>query len=216
VIPEYRSKALLAPLGLAFPRGGFAASADEAVSAAQAAGYPVAMKAQAAALSHKSDAGGVILNLPDDAAVRAAWERIHANVAAYDTGIALDGVLIETMGARGLEMIVGAKNDPDWGPVVLAGFGGVTAEILKDVALITPDLGEEQIIAALMGLKNAPLLAGWRGAPALDVQALAGLIRQVAAVMVANPRLLELDLNPVILGPKGHGLLALDALMLVG
>ncbi|WP_343610664.1 acetate--CoA ligase family protein [Novosphingobium sp.] len=216
VIPEYRSKALLAPLGLAFPRGGFAASAEEAVSAAQAAGYPVAMKAQAAALSHKSDAGGVILNLPDDAAVRAAWERIHANVAAYDAGIALDGVLIETMGARGLEMIVGAKNDPDWGPVVLAGFGGVTAEILKDVALITPDLGEEQIVAALMGLKNAPLLAGWRGAPALDVQALAGLIRQVAAVMVANPRLLELDLNPVILGPKGHGLLALDALMLVG
>jgi acetate---CoA ligase (ADP-forming) len=216
VIPEYRAKALLAPLGLAFPRGGFAASEDEAVAAAQAAGYPVAMKAQAAALSHKSDAGGVILNLADEAAVRAAWDRIHANVAAYDAGIALDGVLIETMGARGLEMIVGAKNDPDWGPVVLAGFGGVTAEILKDVALITPDLGEEQIVAALMGLKNAPLLAGWRGAPALDVAALAGLIRQVAAVLVANPRLLELDLNPVILRPRGEGLLALDALMLIG
>jgi acyl-CoA synthetase (NDP forming) len=216
VIPEYRSKALLAPLGLAFPRGGFAASAEDAVAAADAAGYPVAMKAQAAALSHKSDAGGVILSLPDATAVRAAWERIHANVAAYDAGITLDGVLIETMGARGLEMIVGAKNDPDWGPVVLAGFGGVTAEILKDVTLITPDMGETQIIVALMGLKNAPLLAGWRGSPALDVQALAGLIRQVAAVLVANPRLLELDLNPVILGPKGNGLLALDALMLVG
>jgi acyl-CoA synthetase (NDP forming) len=216
VIPEYRSKALLAPLGLAFPRGGFAASAEDAVKAAQAAGYPVAMKAQAAALSHKSDAGGVILNLPDDAAVRTAWDRIHANVAAYDAAVALDGVLIEAMGARGLEMIVGARNDPDWGPVVLAGFGGVTAEILKDVALITPDLGEAQIIEALMGLKNAPLLAGWRGAPALDVQALAGLIRQVAAVLVANPRLLELDLNPVILRPQGEGLLALDALMLIG
>lgn len=216
VIPEYRSKALLAPLGLAFPRGGFAASADEAVAAAQAAGYPVAMKAQAAALSHKSDAGGVILSLPDDEAVRAAWERIHANVAAYDATIHLDGVLIETMGARGLEMIVGAKNDPDWGPVVLAGFGGVTAEILKDVALITPDLDETQIVAKLMALKNAPLLAGWRGAPALDVSALAGLVRQVAAVLVANPRLLELDLNPVILRPRGEGLLALDALMLVG
>lgn len=216
VIPEYRSKALLAPLGLAFPRGGFAASAQEAVNAAAAAGYPVAMKAQAAALSHKSDAGGVILNLADEGAVRAAWDKIHANVAAYDASIALDGVLIETMGARGLEMIVGAKNDPDWGPVVLAGFGGVTAEILKDVALITPDLGEEQIIVALMGLKNAPLLSGWRGAPALDVKALAGLIRQVAAVLVANPRLLELDLNPVILRPEGEGLLALDALMLIG
>jgi hypothetical protein len=174
------------------------------------------MKAQAAALSHKSDAGGVILNLADEAAVRAAWTQIHANVAAYDDTITLDGVLIETMGARALEMIVGAKNDPDWGPVVLAGFGGVTAEILKDVALITPDLDETQIIATLMGLKNAPLLAGWRGAPALDVPALAALIRKVAALLVAHPRLLELDLNPVILRPKGDGLLALDALMLVG
>jgi hypothetical protein len=114
------------------------------------------MKAQAAALSHKSDAGGVILNLADEAAVRAAWTQIHANVAAYDDTITLDGVLIETMGARALEMIVGAKNDPDWGPVVLAGFGGVTAEILKDVALITPDLDETQIIATLMGLKTRP------------------------------------------------------------
>ena len=216
VIPEYRAKALLAPLGLAFPRGGFAASADDAVNAAQAAGYPVAMKAQSPQLSHKSDAGGVILNLSDADAVRAAWTRIHANVAAYDAAITLDGVLIETMGARGVEMIVGGRNDPDWGPVVLAGFGGVTAEILKDVALLTPDLGEAQIAAALMGLKNAPLLAGWRGSPALDVAALAALIRQVAAVLVANPRLLELDLNPVILRPEGEGLLALDALMLVG
>lgn len=215
VIPEYRAKALLAPLGLPFPRGGFAASEDAAVAAASASGYPVAMKAQATALSHKSEAGGVILNLPDEAAVRAAWTRIHANVAAYDAGITLDGVLIETMGARGLEMIVGAKNDPDWGPVVLAGFGGVTAEILKDVALITPDLDETQITAALMGLKNAPLLAGWRGAPALDVPALVALIRKVAALLVAHPRLLELDLNPVILRPEGDGLLALDALMLV-
>ena len=213
VIPEYRAKALLAPLDLPFPRGGFAASADDAVAAADRAGYPVAMKAQASALSHKSDAGGVILNLPDAGAVRAAWPHIHANVAAYDPTITLDGVLIETMGARGLEMIVGARNDPDWGPVVLAGFGGVTAEILKDVTLLTPDLDEAQIIAALMGLKNAPLLAGWRGAPALDVAALAALIRRLAAVLVANPRLRELDLNPVILQPEG--LLALDALMLI-
>jgi acyl-CoA synthetase (NDP forming) len=109
------------------------------------------MKAQAAALGHKSDAGGVMLNLADAEAVRAAFPKMVANVAAYDASIKLDGVLIEKMGKRGLEMIVGAKNDPEWGPVVLAGFGGVTAEILADVALITPDLSEDAIVEKLYG-----------------------------------------------------------------
>ncbi|NBC36056.1 CoA-binding protein [Novosphingobium sp. FSY-8] len=215
VIPEYRCKQLLGPLGISFPAGQFAADADAAVAAANAVGYPVAMKAQAAALGHKSDAGGVLLNLGDDAAVRAAFTQMYANVAAYDAAITLDGVLIEKMGKRGAEMIVGAKNDPEWGPVVLAGFGGVTAEILADVALITPDLSEEAIIAKLMGLKQAALLKGYRGSPALDVPALAKLIRGISAVLLAEPSIAEMDLNPVILHPMGEGVVALDALMLV-
>jgi len=215
VIPEYTCKALLGPLGLAFPAGRFAADADGAVAAASALGYPVAMKAQAAALGHKSDAGGVLLNLADDDSVRAAFAKLYANVSAYDAAIALDGVLVEKMGARGTEMIVGARNDPEWGPVVLAGFGGVTAEILADVALITPDLSEEAIITKLMGLKQGALLAGYRGSPALDVAALARLIRQIGAVLLAEPAIAEMDLNPVILHPQGQGVVALDALMLI-
>ncbi|MFY7836426.1 MAG: acetate--CoA ligase family protein [Novosphingobium sp.] len=215
VIPEYRSKDLLGPIGVSFPKGGFAASADAAVAAADAVGYPVAMKAQAAALGHKSDAGGVILNLADAAAVREAWERIHANVAAYSASITLDGVLIEAMGKRGMEMIVGAKNDPEWGPVVLAGFGGVTAEILQDVRLLTADLTQDAVEAELMKLKSAALLSGYRGSPALDVPALAMLIVKVGQVLRAEPSIREIDLNPVILHPKGEGVVALDALMLV-
>ncbi|GHD03892.1 acetate--CoA ligase family protein [Novosphingobium pokkalii] len=215
VIPEYKAKQLLAPAGVAFPKGQFAASPDEAVAAAQAVGYPVAMKAQAAALGHKSDAGGVMLNLADDASVREAWTRMFANVAAYDASIALDGVLIEAMGKRGMEMIVGAKNDPEWGPVVLAGFGGVTAEILQDVRLLTADLTQEAVEAELMQLKSAALLAGYRGSPALDVPALAALIVKVGQVLRAEPSIREIDLNPVILHPKGEGVVALDALMLV-
>lgn len=216
VVPEYRAKALLAPLGIAFPEGRFATSADEAAAAAAAIGYPVAMKAQAAALGHKSDAGGVLLNLVDAAAVRAAWTLIHANTAAYDAALVLDGVLIEKMGRRGTEMIVGARNDPDWGPVVLAGFGGVTAEILQDVRLITPDLSEPAIVAELMQLKSAAILRGYRGAPALDVPALAGMIRRISAMLLAEPAIAELDLNPVILHPEGEGAIALDALILIG
>lgn len=215
VVAEYLAKDLLRPLGFAFPRGGFADSAQAAVAAAEAVGYPVAMKAQAAALGHKSDAGGVLLNLADADAVLQAWERIHANVGAYDASLHLDGVLIEAMGARGLEMIVGGRNDPEWGPVVLAGFGGVTAEILQDVRLFTPDMPVEQIEAELMGLKSAPLLAGYRGAPALDVPALAEVVARVGAILAAEPTLVEIDRNPVILHPRGQGALALDALMLV-
>ncbi len=213
VIPEYRAKALLAPCGIPFPAGRFAASADEAVAAAEAIGYPVAMKAQAAALGHKSEAGGVLLALGDASAVRAAFARIHANVAAFDAGIILDGVLIEAMGARGTEMIIGARHDPEWGPVVLAGFGGVTAEILQDVRLIPPGLAAADVIAELLTLKQAPLLTGWRGSPALDLPALAALIVRLGAILAGNPGIREIDLNPVILHPTG--LVALDALMLV-
>jgi len=215
VVPEYKAKELLKPLGLAFPTSRFAATAEAAVSAAEAIGYPVVLKAQAAALGHKSDAGGVILGLKTADEVRAAFGRMYANVAAYDPNIALDGVLVEKMGRMGVEMIVGAKNDPEWGPVVLAGFGGVTAEILKDVKLFTPDMGLDQVKAGLLALKQAPLLKGWRGAPALDVDALAGLIVQVGRVMTGNPRIREVDLNPVIVHPQGEGVVALDALMLV-
>ena len=219
VVPEYQAKSLLKPLGIAFPDSTFAATEDEAVAAAEALGYPVVMKAQAAALGHKSDAGGVILNLRSAGEVREAFGRMYGNVANYDASIRLDGVLVEKMGSMGIEMIVGAKHDLEWGPVVLAGFGGVTAEILKDVKLFTPDMGVEQVEAGLLSLKQAPLLKGWRGAPPRDVAALARLIVQVGRVMTGNPRIREIDLNPVIVhaqdGKEFGGVVALDALMLV-
>ena len=157
----------------------------------------------------------MLLNLADGPAVHAAWDRIHASVSAYSATIALDGVLIEGMGKHGLEMIVGAKNDPEWGPVILAGFGGVTAEILQDVRLLTPDLTAPAVEAELMRLRSAALLAGYRGSPALDVPALARLIVTLGRVLRGSPRIREIDLNPVILHPLGEGVVALDALMLV-
>ncbi len=215
VVPEYRSKALLGPLGIPFPKGQFAANVEAAIAAAESIGGAVVMKAQAAALSHKSDAGGVALNLVGADAIRVAWDKMHADVARYDGSIRLDGVLIEAMGARGLELIVGAKNDPLWGPVILAGFGGVTAEILQDVRLLAPDLTTDGIIAELNQLKQAALLHGYRGAPALDVAAAADLIAKVGQLLLGEPSIEELDLNPVVLYPKGQGVVALDALMLV-
>ncbi|QGP78227.1 acetate--CoA ligase family protein [Sphingobium sp. CAP-1] len=214
VIPEYRAKAILAPLGIPFPGGAFCASIDDALTAADGIGYPVALKAQSADLSHKSDAGGVILNLRDADELRAGWDRLYANVGAYDAGITLDGTLLEEMGERGVELIIGAKSDPDWGPVILAGFGGVTAEIHQDVRLLTPDLTIDAIVGELFKLKGAPLLRGFRGSPALDVDAVAQIIATLGRVLLAEPSIREIDLNPVIVYPEGRGAIALDALML--
>jgi acyl-CoA synthetase (NDP forming) len=215
VVPEYRSKAILAPLGIPFPAGRFATTVEEAIAAAQAIGYPVVIKAQSADLSHKSDAGGVVLGLADDAALAAGWQQLADNIARHRPGLILDGVLVEGMGKRGVELIVGARNDPDWGPVILAGFGGVTAEILQDVRLLTPDLTVAGIMAELDKLKSAALLRGFRGSPALDVAAVAELIATLGRLLVAEPSIREIDLNPVLVYPAGEGVVALDALMLI-
>ena len=212
VIPEYRAKQLLAPHAIAFPQGGFARTVDEAKIVAASIGYPVVLKAQAAALSHKSDAGGVILNIPDDAALAAAWTQLYASVAAYAADITLDGVLVEAMGARGEELIIGARNDPEWGATILVGFGGVQAEILQDVRLLAPDLTRDAILAELLQLKSAAILAGYRGAPALDTGAVADMIGMLGRILVGTPAIREIDLNPVIVYP--HGAVALDALIL--
>jgi acyl-CoA synthetase (NDP forming) len=213
VIPEYRSKEVLAALGIPLPSGGFARSVAEAGQVAEAIGYPVVLKAQSADLSHKSDAGGVILNLADEAALAAGWQRLHDNIADARPGLALDGVLVEAMGARGTELIVGARNDPDWGPVVLVGFGGVTAELSHDARLISPSLDRAGIEAELHKLKSSALLRGFRGAPALDVGAAADIVGKIAALVAARPDIAEIDVNPVVVYPKGA--IALDALILV-
>lgn len=215
VVPEYEAKQLLAQAGVAFGAGRFAKTVDEAVAAASQLGWPVVLKAQSEQLSHKSDAGGVVLNISDEAALRKAWDDMVASVRQYDAGIVLDGILVEAMGARGLELIIGAKNDPQWGPVILAGLGGVTAEVIKDVRLLDADLGVEEIVAELNQLKSAALFHGFRGAPELDVQAAAELISRLGQVLRGTPGVREVDLNPVVVYPKGKGVVALDALMLI-
>jgi acyl-CoA synthetase (NDP forming) len=214
VIPEYRAKGILAPLGVPFPEGGFAATLGEAKAVAARIGYPVVLKAQASALSHKSDAGGVLLNIDDDAALAAAWDTLFANVLAYDAAIVLDGGLVEAMGGRGIELIVGAKSDPEWGPVILIGFGGVTAELMQDVRLLPHDLPHDAVVAELRALNSGALLDGYRGSPALDIDAVADIIVALGRLLAGTPAIREIDLNPIVVYPKGHGAVALDALIL--
>jgi acyl-CoA synthetase (NDP forming) len=210
---EWQGKQWLAAIGLPVPPGALARNADEAAAIARGIGYPVVLKAQASALPHKSDVGGVLVGLADEAALRAGWTTLMGNVAAHRPGLALDGALVEAMGARGLELVVGAKRDPDWGPVVLVGLGGVWIEALKDVRLIPADLAAEDIVEELRRLKAAPLLAGLRGAPGADLGAIARAVVAIGAQMRANPQIREIDVNPLVAYPDR--VLALDALLAV-
>lgn len=210
-LAEHEGKAYLVALGIAVPPGALARNIAEARSVAARIGYPVALKAQAAALAHKSDAGGVALNIANGSELDAAWRRMVDRITAAQPGLRLDGMLVETMAPRGIELIVGARRDPAWGPVLLIGLGGVWTEALDDVRLMPADLTAAQVAAEIAALKGAKLLRGLRGAPAVDIAAIAEVVTRVGALMRARSEISEIDINPLIAYPDR--VLALDALI---
>ena len=175
--------------------------ADEAVATAQTLGRPVALKASAKGLIHKSDAGGVMLDLADADAVREAALEIEA--AVTQAGHELEGLVVQPMAPTGPELIVGVVNDSSFGPVLACGAGGTTAEVIKDVAVrITPvtDLDAHEM---LRSLKTFPLLDGYRGTPRCDIPAIEDVLLRVSAMVEEHPEIVELDLNPLIAMPEG-------------
>ncbi len=216
VVPEYKTKDILRNAGIPFPDGKLATSVEDAVAAANVLGFPVVMKAQSAELSHKSDAGGVLLNLQSDADVSQAYATMAKSIETYAPSLELDGVLIERMSDKGVELILGAKRDPQWGPVILLGFGGVQAEVIKDFRILAPDLSKDEIKDEILKLKGAKLLTGFRGSDPVDLDAIATAVKAMGDLMLTQPRIMEIDLNPVIARPEGKGFDALDALILLG
>jgi acetate---CoA ligase (ADP-forming) len=213
--PEYRSKALLAEYGIPVPQGSLVRCCDEALSIAAKIGFPVALKAQSADLSHKSDAGGVQLNIKNPDALKAAWNRLEQNLASSAQSMNLDGVLVETMAEPGLELIVGARNDPQWGPVLLLGAGGVLAEAMRDVQLVAPDSSKASIVAKFDELRCAPLLRGFRSSAPCDVQSAAGIVATLGEIVGSFPTIQEIEINPLLLYAEGRGAMAVDALIVV-
>lgn len=211
--PEWLGKQVLATAGIRVPAGALARTVEEAVAIASRIGYPVALKAQAAALSHKTEAGGVILGVADEAGMHEAWARLAANIARAQPGLALDGALVEAMAARGVELMVGARRDPAWGPVLLLGLGGIWVEAIGDVRLLAPDATHAAIVDALRSLRSAKLLTGFRGAPPVDIDAVARTVPTVGRLMLSVPEIVEIDVNPLVAHPQGQGVTALDALI---
>jgi acyl-CoA synthetase (NDP forming) len=178
-------------------------------------GFPLALKAQAAELPHKSDAGGVVLGIDSERTLLEGWTTLHRNLRAHRAELVLDGVLVERMGRKGVELIVGAKNDPEWGPVLLVGFGGLLAEAFHDARLLPPDLSCRQIEEELYRLRCSELLHGFRGSPALDVSAVVKIISTLGWLIRSSPEIEEIDINPLVAYPQGQGVVALDALIAV-
>ncbi len=177
------------------------ADAEQAVQAAAEMGRPVALKAIATGLVHKSDAGGVLLGLDGPDEVRAGAIQIESAVAR--AGHSLEGLVVQPMVPEGVELIVGVVNDRSFGPVLACGAGGTTAELIKDVAVrITPvtDLDAREM---LRSLQTFPLLVGYRGAPSCDVSAVEDVLLRVGAMVDAHPEIVELDCNPLVVSPEG-------------
>jgi acetate---CoA ligase (ADP-forming) len=211
--PEWLGKKVLAAASIRVPDGDLARTADEAAAVARRIGYPVVLKAQAAALSHKTEAGGVALNLTDESALRAAWDAMIRNVKQAVPGVSLDGALVEKMSPRGVELMVGAKRDPAWGTVLLLGLGGIWVEALGDVQMLPGSADESQIREALGRLRAKKLLEGVRGARPADVEAVVQFVLAIGRLMQAVPDIAEIDVNPLTVHAKGEGATALDALI---
>jgi acyl-CoA synthetase (NDP forming) len=199
---ERESLELLGAAGVAVIAARPANDAHAAVAAAESLGFPVALKLEAAGVVHKSDVGGVALNLADAVAVRAAAERILELAPEAS-------LVVEPMAASGVELIVGARRDAQFGPVVMVGFGGVLAEVADDVAIGLAPVRPGRAREMLDELRGSALLRGVRGRPAPDVKAIVELIVAVSRAFEANGTWLELDLNPVIASPSGA--VAVDA-----
>jgi acetyl-CoA synthetase len=204
VLNEAESKALLARCGIPFPASRVVGDAAEAAAAAEELGYPVVAKALGVA--HKTEVGGVVLNLRSADEVSAAVAKMSKLSGAYLIEKMVDGAVAE--------LIVGVARDEDFGPYLLIGGGGALVEILKDSASLLLPTTRERVLDSLLRLKCAPLLKGFRGAPAADVDAAVDVILAVAGLVEKNPSsIVELDINPLMVRADGRGAVAADALI---
>jgi acyl-CoA synthetase (NDP forming) len=213
LLTEVESKQLLAEAGIPVAMAHLAKKPKRAVEIADELGYPVVMKIVSTDIAHKSDVGGVAVGLSDAKAVRKAYKEMLAKVAEVAPEANIQGVAIQSMAKQGTEVIVGSTTDPQFGPVMMFGLGGVFVEVLKDVAFRIVPLEARDASQMVREIKGLPILQGVRGQAPADIEAIETLILQVSDFMVAHPEIAELDLNPVF--AYDDGVIAVDARMVL-
>lgn len=213
-LTEYESKAKLAEYGIPVPKQCIVTSVEQLRSEIESYAYPVVMKISSPDIMHKTEAGGVKLNIMSVEQAENAYADIMANCRAYAPNATLEGILLQEMAPSGVEMIIGINNDPMFGPMLVVGMGGVFVEVFKDAAMYPCPLCKEEAVNMLKSLKAFKLLGGYRGSEPCDIDALADVMVKVASFAAENKETIkEMDMNPVVVYPEGRGVAVLDALV---
>ena len=196
-LPETEAIQLITSYDILYPEHRFAASADEAVAGANAIGYPVVLKAVSVDVIHKSDVGGVVMQLqgPDD--VRTAFEEVQSSILGRHPNAVLAGMLICRQETEGVDVIIGGFRDATFGPMVMFGLGGVFTEILNDVAFRVAPVDFDEALGLVQDIRGRSLLEGARGRPSCDIPGLASAIISVSRLMIEHAEISSLDINPI-------------------
>ena len=197
LLTEIEAKQVLEDAGLPVSPARLAKTKEDAAKVADELGYPIVIKIVSQQITHKSDVGGVALNLGSAAEVSAAFDKIVASAKKAVPDATIDGVAVQRMEKPGIEVIIGMTTDPQFGPVLMSGLGGVMVEILKDVAFRVVPINERDARQMINEIKGKPLLDGYRGSDPADIATLEQLLLKVSAFIEAHPEVAELDLNPV-------------------
>ncbi len=213
---EAETRPLLEAYGIPVVAGGLAKNAEEAARLADQMGYPVVMKIVSPQILHKSDVGGIRLHLMEAEQVAHAFGEMMNQVGAALPEAALEGVLIEKMAPKGQEVIVGMQRDPGFGAMIMFGMGGIYVELFKDVAFKVAPLTRYDALDMIQNTKAGTLLAGYRGMPETDIAAVVDMILRLSQMAMDYPQIREIEINPLLVFPKGKGALALDGRVIFG
>lgn len=214
-VTESLCKEVLRLYGIPVPAGGLAGNVDAALRIANEIGYPVALKIEAENIHHKTEVGGIELGISSDGQLREAHTALIRRVHETAPGSRILGTRVERMATGQAELIIGGRNDPNFGPVVIAGIGGIMAEVLQDVSFRLAPIDATEAASMLAELRGTAILGPFRGRPASDIPAIADIIVRVSQLLTELPEIREMDLNPVMAGQAGEGAVAVDALLVV-
>jgi len=209
ILTEFESKKFLKRMGIPVVETRLAKTQKEAVLLSRKIGFPVALKISSPEITHKTDSGGVRLSLDNMKEVKSAYHEITEGVLKQYPNATIQGVSVQKMAKPGTEVIVGTSKDPQFGPVIMFGLGGIFVEVLKDVSFRIIPLSRKDALEMIEEIKGYPLLQGYRGKESVDIPALTEIILKISRVMEEHPEIKELELNPIIAYKKGA--LAIDA-----
>ena len=210
---EVKGKDVLGAYGFHVPDGALASSAEEAREIAERIGFPVAMKIVSPDIVHKSDLGGVFLNVANGEAADDSYELMNLKIRKKVPEAHIEGVYVEKMIGKGLEVIIGMTRDPQFGPMLMFGLGGIFVEVMKDVTFHLAPITEQEAIQMLKSTKSYDMLQGRRGQDGVDLSAIASGLQRISQLTTDFPQILELDINPFIVGDFGSEPIVADVRM---